>query len=131
MKESTNTSKIDLSAIAERALTLSPLMTGREKFETEEIVNTKLTISKFDFAQLDNATYPVIVFAEYPDKYYCGGFILNKMLTDIAEEYEDIDSFRDESGIYTLDDLFEPLRIKLVPDKTRDGKRNITKVEIV
>lgn len=123
--------KINLTSVAERSLTISPLMSGRTKFETEDIINMTLTISKYGFAQLDNASYPVIIFAEFPERYYCGGYVLNKMLSDISDEYEDVPEFREDDGTYNLDDLFEPLRIKLMLDKTRDGKRNITRVELV
>lgn len=67
----------------------SPLMNGRTKVTTPEIVGQPLTMRDFDFNEFtdeagESKTYPVIIFDEIPNRFYCGG----KQFTDICRGLE-------------------------------------------
>lgn len=77
---------------AEQAVILCPIMEGRTKMTTEEVINQDLTVVGFDFApkydQMGNVItddngetdeYGVIIFDEFPDKYYSAGTIFTKI----------------------------------------------------
>ena len=78
---------------AQQATLLCKLMQGREKLDTEDVLNQELTITAFDFApKFDKDGNPmydesngeadmfgVVTFSEMPDKYYCVGTVFTKV----------------------------------------------------
>lgn len=93
----------------------SPLMNGRTKVNTADVLGIPLTMRDFDFAEFtdeagETKAYPVIVFDELPDKYYCGG----KQFTDICNGIKAngfIDALRADG-----------LRVMLTARRTRRGQ---------
>lgn len=87
--------------VAEDQTVLCPLMSGRTKISTDEIVNKEVTIVEFGFApKFDDAgakiydeltgevdTFGVVVFEEFPEYYYCAGTVLTKVCDAWAAAY--------------------------------------------
>lgn len=93
----------------------SPLMNGRTKISTPDVLGTPLTMRDFDFAEFtdeagETKTYPVIIFDELPDRYYCGG----KQFTDICNGIK-ANGFTDVLRA-------EGLKIMLTSRRTRRGQ---------
>ena len=79
--------------IAQDTTVLCPLMSGREKLDTDDVVGKKFTIVAFDFAPkfdksgapiVDEFTgesdvYGVLVFKEKPNNYYNVGVVFTKV----------------------------------------------------
>ena len=120
---------MNFKELAQKELSLSPLMSGREQLKSEEINGKTLTLREFDFVSIvDHGTekvYPVCIFDEYPDRYYNGGMLLYKLCNAFAAEFGgDVEAASNalfESGGVTL-------RFKNA--KTRNGN-NITTIEAV
>lgn len=124
--------------VAQENTLLSAIMVGRDKMETEEVLNKDLTIIGFDFApkfdqhgqpvinestgEVD--TFGVVVFAEYPDKYYCVGAVFTKVCHAWAAPFdspaEASDALAAEGGV----------KVRFSPSKTKKGN-NLTAVEIL
>lgn len=115
-------------------LTVSELMNNRVKLCTADVENREVTILAIDFANYEKKgkliEYPVLVFSEAPDAFYCGGLVLYKMCKAVVNAAI-------ESGLYDGEGIFEypetctPLRIKMFSDRTSDGEHNITRVTIL
>lgn len=93
MTDKKNLSKIQL--LAAKVSGQSPLCVGRVKLETEKITSyPALTMRDFDFiSYVEKATgeaveYPVIIFDEIDDGFYCGGMALYDLCKAIAEDDE-------------------------------------------
>lgn len=116
--------------IAAKTLSLSDLMAGREKMTTEDLIGQTVTCVEFDFATITDPkqgekTFPVLIFAEYPDHYYTGGTLLNKMCQAWAAEYDgDISAasaaLSDEGGV----------KIRFAAGKTKSGN-NLTNITVM
>ena len=115
--------------IAAKTLSLSDLMAGREKMTTDELIGKIVTCIGFDFATItdhgEEKTFPVLIFKEDPEKYYCGGTLLAKMCAAWAAEYDgDVaaasDALYDEGGV----------KISFSSGKTKSGN-NLTSVDVV
>lgn len=115
--------------IAAKTLSLSDLMAGREKMTTEDLIGQTVTCVEFDFATINDKgtekTFPVLIFAEYPDRYYTGGTLLNKMCMAWAGEYDgDISAasaaLSDEGGV----------KIRFAAGKTKSGN-NLTNITVM
>ena len=79
--------------IAQDSTVLCPLMSGREKLDTKDVIGKKFTIVAFDFAPkfdkagtpiVDESTgepdvYGVLVFKEKPKSYYNVGVVFTKV----------------------------------------------------
>lgn len=124
--------------IAQQTTLLSPIMVGREKLDTEEVLNKELTITAFDFAPkfdqkgepiVDGVTgevdtFGVVVFAEIPNAYYCVGTVFTKVCKawmsgyDSAEEASE--ALREDGGV----------QVKFTSSKTKKGN-NLIAVEIL
>ena len=69
--------------IAVKTLSLSELMAGREQIKTDDLIGQTATIIAFDFATItdkgEQKTFPVLLLEEYPNRYYNGGALLNKL----------------------------------------------------
>lgn len=120
---------IDFRAVAINELTLSPLMVNREKISTEELIGETVTIVAFDFANItdkgEDKTYPIMIFAEYPDRYYNGGTLLLKLCAAwTAAAGGDVetasDALKKQGGV----------KIRFRSTKTKSGN-NLTSVDVV
>ena len=121
----------NFKAAASKELSLSPLMEGREKIETDDLIGQELTVVAFDFITTPDLTtkepktYPVVNFAEIPDKFYLGGALLSKVFSVWASEFdgdpEECSHALAESG---------GVKFRFTKSKTRSGN-NITKIEVV
>lgn len=81
-----------LSQMAKEVLKDCPLKVDRTSLSTQDVLNKDLTVIAVDFAPTidmetkrpvvnengEVETYPVIVFQEYPDNYYCAGTLFDK-----------------------------------------------------
>lgn len=115
--------------IAAKTLSLSDLMAGREKMTTDDLLGQTVTCVEFDFAEITDdgqkKVFPVLVFAEYPDRYYTGGTLLNKMCQAWAAEFDgDIGAasaaLSDEGGV----------KIRFSAGKTKHGN-NLTNITVM
>lgn len=122
---------------AQETTLLSPIMVGREKLETEDIIDKELTIVGFNFAPKfdekgrpivdDNGTpdeFGVVIFNEIPDSYYCVGTVFTKVCKTWAAAFssaeEASEALAAEGGV----------RVKFTSSKTKKGN-NLTAVEIL
>lgn len=123
--------------VAQENTLLSAIMVGREKLETEDILDKELTIIGFDFAPKfdqqgkaimdengDVDTFGVVVFAEHPDKYYCVGSVFTKVCHAWAAGFE---SPQDASAALAAEG---GVRVKFSASKTKKGN-NLTAVDIL
>ena len=124
--------------VAQENTLLSAIMVGKEKLETEQVINKELTIIAFDFApKFDQAgsriidpntgevdEFGVVVFKEIPDHYYCVGAVFTKVCKAWASAFESAaeasKALAAEGGV----------RVKFTPSKTKKGN-NLTAVEIL
>lgn len=115
--------------LARKATTLSELMENREKIQTGDVIKNfpnGITINAVDVIKTSDATYPVFTFEEDSHKFYCGGIVLSKIVDAWVEEYNG------DLGMLNHD-LAESggVKVKLKETKTRDGKNNITEVDVI
>lgn len=129
----------DFKASAQASTLLAAIMVGRDKLSTQDIVNQELTIIGFDFApkfdQQGNPvvdqftgeadTFGVVIFSEYPDKYYCVGTVFTKVCRAWAAAFNGSTSIASEA-------LKEQggVKVRFTQSSTRHG-RNLTNVEIL
>lgn len=123
--------------VAQENTLLSPIMAGKEKLETEDVLDKELTIVGFDFApkfdQQGNPvttdegevdTFGVVTFAEMPDNYYCVGAVFTKVCKAWAAGFENAaqasQALAAEGGV----------RVKFFSSKTKKGN-NLTAVDIL
>ena len=121
--------KINFKKMAQDELSLSPLMAGKTQIKTDDLIGETVTVVAFDFATITDRgvekTFPVLIFAEYPDRYYTGGTLLNKMCAAWAAEYDgDIAAasaaLSDEGGV----------KIRFSAGKTKSGN-NLTNIDVL
>lgn len=127
---------MDFKKIALDATTMSELMNGRDKMDTEELIKkypdgvTIDFIDNVNMSQEDGEAENVWIFVteEQPDKFTFGGFVLAKIFNNILAEFEgDYDSMIEEYNSSLKEDK---LRVKLERAKTK-SKREITKVTVL
>lgn len=113
-------------ASAIKETTLSDIMVGREQLTTEDIAGKVLTIENFDIIATNDKQYAVVTFKEYPDHYYNGGMVLTKICMNWIDDF-------DGDIIATSEALKQSggVAFKFNAGKTKDGKRNLTTVEVV
>lgn len=94
-----------------------PLMEGREKGDTNELIGTVNTINEFGFLPNENGeAYAVFTVKERPGKFYFGGTVLTDRLTRLeAEGYHE-----------AIVDEGLPM---LMTEKKSKNKRSYTNVE--
>ena len=115
--------------LARKATTLSELMENRVKIQTSDVIKNfpdGITINAVDMIKTSDAEYPVFTFSEAPNSFYCGGIVLTKIVDTWLDEYNgDLELLNH--------DLVETggVKVKLTEAKTRDGKNNITQVEVI
>jgi hypothetical protein len=119
--------------LAKRATQLSPIMDGREKITTEEVISTYpdgITITAFDLITTPDSngnpqTYPVIAFDEDKTKFIYGG----KAMSDVVSLW--VANF--DGDIEATSNALSAaggVKIKMFASKTRTG-RNFTQIEVV
>lgn len=127
---------MDFKKIALDATTMSELMNGRDKMDTEELIKkypdgvTIDFIDNVNMSQEDGEPENVWIFVteEQPDKFTFGGFVLAKIFNNILAEFEgDYDEMIEKYNSALKEDK---LRVKLERAKTKT-KREITKVTVL
>lgn len=127
---------MDFKKIALDTTTMSELMNGRNKMDTEELIKkypdgvTIDFIDNVNMSQEDGEAENVWIFVteEQPDKFTFGGFVLAKIFNNILAEFEgDYDAMIEEYNSSLKEDK---LRVKLERAKTKT-KREITKVTVL
>lgn len=83
----------------------SELCIGRNKIDTKTICSfDSLTLREFDFINYDDkstgehVSYPVLIFDEIPDGFYCGGMALSDLCNALKDEPEFMAELK-ESGL--------------------------------
>lgn len=131
-------SNFNFKQAAQETTLLSPIMVGRDKLETEDILGKELTIVGFNFAPkfdekgkpiIDDSTgavdeFGVVVFAEYPDSYYCVGTVFTK----VCKTWEAAFSSPEEASEVLASE--GGVKVKFTSSKTKKGN-NLTAVEIL
>lgn len=127
---------MDFKKIALDATTMSELMNGRDKMDTEELIKKYPDGVTIDFIDNVNMSQEggeaenvwIFVTEEQPDKFTFGGFVLAKIFNNILAEFEgDYDAMIEEYNSSLKEDK---LRVKLERAKTKT-KREITKVTVL
>ena len=136
--ETNNTNfNFNFKATAQAQTLLSPIMVGREKLDTEDVLNRDLTIIGFDFApKFDQNGNPiadengvpdefgVVVFKEHPDSYYCVGTVFSKVCKAWAAPFPTVKAasaaLEAQGGV----------KVRFRASKTKKGN-NLTTVDIL
>lgn len=110
----------NLARLVKEITSTSVLTVGRVKIDTPDILGVELTIRDFDFVEyVDTSTskpvvYPVVIFDELPESYYCGGKALSDICTAI-----------DANGLH--DELkTNGLKVMFGQTKTKSGQPFVT-----
>lgn len=127
---------MDFKKIALDATTISELMNGRDKMDTEELIKkypdgvTIDFIDNVNMSQEDGEAENVWVFVtgEQPDKFTFAGFVLAKIFNNILVEFEG--DYAEMIETYNSALKEDKLRVKLERAKTK-SKREITKVTVL
>lgn len=121
------------ATLAKRATTLSSIMEGREKLNTDEVIKrypNGITITEFDVVTTPDqngnpSTYPVIAFAEDSTKFIYGGKAIMDMVTMWLANFE--------GDIETTSNALKAaggVKVKMTSAKTKQG-RNFTRVDVI
>lgn len=88
--------------IAQKELSLSRVMEGREKVDTAALIGGTYTIDEFDFITVNDkntgepTTYACVHFKELPNKFYNGGALIRKVCEAFTADYDgDIEAASD------------------------------------
>lgn len=127
----------NLRELAVEATTLSELMDGREKIETEEIIRkypkgiTITAIDSYNAMNTDDETGEIsteeifiYTFEEDKDKFAFAGYVLKKMFKRWLEELGDFDTVNEELS-------YGNFAVQLSKKKTKDGKKSVTTVRVI
>lgn len=126
---------MDFKKIALDATTMSELMNGRDKMDTEELIKKYSNGVTIDF--IDNVNMQqedgeenvwIFVTEEQPDKFTFAGFVLAKIFNNILDEFEG--DYAEMIETYNSALKEDKLRVKLERAKTK-SKREITKVTVL
>jgi hypothetical protein len=126
---------MDFKKIALDATTMSELMNGRDKMDTEELIKKYPNGVTIDF--IDNVNMQqedgeenvwIFVTEEQPDKFTFAGFVLAKIFNNILSEFEG--DYAEMIETYNSALKEDKLRVKLERAKTKT-KREITKVTVL
>lgn len=119
--------KKSLKQLAQEAVTLSPLMNGRDKVSTEEIIKAYpegFTVAAVDMVETETESYPVILMKEDNNVFYCGGVVLKKIVSGWIDTYGTADAVNEALKA-------EDIKIKLEETQTKDKKKSLTKAIIL
>lgn len=126
---------MDFKKIALDATTMSEIMNGRDKMDTEELIKKYPEGVTIDF--IDNVNMQqedgeenvwIFVTEEQPNKFTFAGFVLAKIFNNILAEFEGDYAGMIETYNSALKE--DKLRVKLERAKTK-SKREITKVTVL
>lgn len=126
---------MDFKKIALDATTMSELMNGRDKMDTEELIKKYPEGVTIDF--IDNVNMQqedgeenvwIFVTEEQPNKFTFAGFVLAKIFNNILAEFEG--DYAEMIKTYNSALKEDKLRVKLERAKTK-SKREITKVTVL
>lgn len=126
---------MDFKKIALDATTMSELMNGRDKMDTEELIKKYPDGVTIDF--IDNVNMQqedgeenvwIFVTEEQPNKFTFAGFVLAKIFNNILSEFEG--DYAEMIETYNSALKEDKLRVKLERAKTKT-KREITKVTVL
>lgn len=126
---------MDFKKIALDATTMSELMNGRDKMDTEELIKkypNGVTIDLIDNVnmQQEDGEENVWIFVteDQPNKFTFAGFVLAKIFNNILAEFEG--DYAEMIETYNSALKEDKLRVKLERAKTK-SKREITKVAVL
>lgn len=126
---------MDFKKIALDVTTMSELMSGRDKMDTEELIKKYPEGVTIDF--IDNVNMQqedgeenvwIFVTEEQPNKFTFAGFVLAKIFNNILAEFEG--DYAEMIETYNSALKEDKLRVKLERAKTK-AKREITKVTVI
>lgn len=126
---------MDFKKIALDATTMSEIMNGRDKMDTEELIKNYPEGVTIDF--IDNVNMQqedgeenvwIFVTEEQPNKFTFAGFVLAKIFNNILAEFEG--DYAEMIETYNSALKEDKLRVKLERAKTK-SKREITKVTVL
>lgn len=126
---------MDFKKIALDVTTMSELMNGRDKMDTEELIKNYPNGVTIDF--IDNVNMQqedgeenvwIFVTEEQPNKFTFAGFVLAKIFNNILDEFEG--DYAEMIETYNSALKEDKLRVKLERAKTK-SKREITKVMVL
>lgn len=126
---------MDFKKIALDATTMSELMSGRDKMDTEELIKKYPDGVTIDF--IDNVNMQqedgeenvwIFVTEEQPNKFTFAGFVLAKIFNNILSKFEG--DYAEMIETYNSALKEDKLRVKLERAKTK-SKREITKVTVL
>ena len=126
---------MDFKKVALDVTTMSELMNGRDKMDTEELIKKYPEGVTIDF--IDNVNMQqedgeenvwIFVTEEQPDKFTFAGFVLAKIFNNILSEFEG--DYAEMIETYNSALKEDKLRVKLERAKTK-AKREITKVIVL
>lgn len=126
---------MDFKKIALDVTTMSELMNGRDKMDTEELIKKYPNGVTIDF--IDNVNMQqedgeenvwIFVTEEQPNKFTFAGFVLAKIFNNILDEFEG--DYTEMIETYNSALKEDKLRVKLERAKTK-SKREITKVTVL
>ena len=126
---------MDFKKIALDATTMSELMNGRDKMDTEDLIKKYPNGVTIDF--IDNVNMQqedgeenvwIFVTEEQPNKFTFAGFVLAKIFNNILAEFEG--DYAEMIETYNSALKEDKLRVKLERAKTK-SKREITKVMVL
>ena len=126
---------MDFKKIALDATTMSEIMNGRDKMDTEELIKKYPEGVTIDF--IDNVNMQqedgeenvwIFVTEEQPNKFTFAGFVLAKIFNNILAEFEG--DYAEMIETYNSSLKEDKLRVKLERAKTK-AKREITKVTVL
>lgn len=126
---------MDFKKIALDATTMSELMNGRDKMDTEELIKKYPNGVTIDF--IDNVNMQqedgeenvwIFVTEEQPNKFTFAGFVLTKIFNNILDKFEG--DYAEMIETYNSALKEDKLRVKLERAKTK-SKREITKVTVL
>lgn len=126
---------MDFKKIALDVTTMSELMSGRDKMDTEELIKKYPDGVTIDF--IDNVNMQqedgeenvwIFVTEEQPNKFTFAGFVLAKIFNNILSEFEG--DYAEMIETYNSALKEDKLRVKLERAKTK-SKREITKVTVL
>ena len=126
---------MDFKKIALDATTMSELMSGRDKMDTEELIKKYpdgITIDFIDNVNMQQEDVEenvwIFVTEEQPNKFTFAGFVLAKIFNNILAEFEG--DYAEMIETYNSALKEDKLRVKLERAKTK-SKREITKVTVL
>lgn len=128
--------------VAQNSTSISPIMAGREKVSTDEILGKTLTVQEIDIAEIKNYTnrntgevsdieYGVFVFKEFPNNYYQAGVVGTRIINDWLLMYDgESDDIHDQCSELSGEIAAENVQLRFSSAKT-SRSQNIIKIDVI